>query len=115
MKYNAHTIKKITDALSDGQGRVRACRFAGICHETFMNWMNTYSEFSDAIKKAEENGNDYLKDLCKRRVIKDKSWQSAAWWLERNYPMEYSLRYFNENNVIPNLEITVIRFIHEGE
>ena len=97
MKYTPHITQKIFDALADGQGRVRACKMAGITYETFMDWMRNKIEFSERIKKAEDVGNDKIKDLCKRRIIEDKSWQSGAWWLERSYPDEYRLRTTQEN------------------
>ena len=54
-----------------------------------MNWMDENLDFLDAVKKAEAKGNDRIKDLQKRKIIEDKSWQSGAWWLERNYPEEF--------------------------
>jgi len=92
MKYGKERVEKITQALSDGQGRVRACKIAGIHYDTFTEWMRRKPEFSEAVKKAEATGNDKIKDICQRRIIEDKSWQSAAWWLERNYPDQYSLK-----------------------
>jgi len=92
MKYGKEIVDKITQALCDGQGRVRACKLAGIHYDTFMVWMRSKAEFAEAVKKAEATGNDKIKDICQRRIIEDKSWQSAAWWLERNYPDQYSLK-----------------------
>ena len=91
MKYDKHHIDKIIEALANGDGRVRACQKANISYETFTEWMQKV-EFSEAVKKAEDCGNDKIKDICKRRIIEDKSWQSGAWWLERNYPNEYKQR-----------------------
>ena len=92
MKYGKEMVEKITQALCDGQGRVRACKLAGIHYDTFMVWMRSKPEFAEAVKKAEATGNDKIKDICQRRIIEDKSWQSAAWWLERNYQDQYSLK-----------------------
>ena len=104
MKYNKSTIKKITQALCDGQGRVRACKIAGIHYDTFMEWMCSKPEFAEAVKKAEATGNDKIKDICQRRIIEDKSWQSAAWWLERTDPANYGQR----NNLNINAEKPLI-------
>ena len=104
MKYNKSTIKKITQALCDGQGRVRACKIAGIHYDTFMEWMRSKPEFAEAVKKAEDTGNDKIKDICERRIIEDKSWQSAAWWLERTDPANYGQR----NNLNINFEKPLI-------
>jgi len=88
MKFDKHHIDKIIESLANGDGRVRACKIANIHYSTFLDWMRN-PEFSEAIKKAEDTGNDRLKDLQKRKILEDKSWQSGAWWLERNYPNEY--------------------------
>ncbi len=59
----------------------------GISYETFRTWEKEKSVFSVAIKKAEAE--------CKvariQTILKasDKSWQAAAWWLERRYGDEY--------------------------
>ncbi len=92
MKKDPHHINKILEALANGEGRVRACVKADITYETFTCWMRDDSEFSESIKKAEDTGNDKIKDLCKRKIIEDKSWQSGAWWLERVYPEEFKLK-----------------------
>ena len=92
MKYEKHIIDKIKTSLENGDGRVRACKNANISYETFIRWYNEKSEFNELVKKAEDVGNDKIKDLCKRKIIEDKSWQSGAWWLERTYPDEYKNR-----------------------
>ncbi len=91
MKYDAAHIDPLLKALEDGEGRVRACKMINIAYQTFLRWLED-SEFCERIKKAEADGNDRIKDLQKRKIIEDKSWQSGAWWLERNYPEEFKLR-----------------------
>ena len=92
MKYEKHIIDKIKTSLENGDGRVRACKIADIHYSTFLDWYNNKPEFSELVKKAEDTGNDKIKDLCKRKIIEDKSWQSGAWWLERKYPGEFKNR-----------------------
>ena len=106
MKYGKERVKKITQALCDGQGRVRACKIAGIRYDTFMEWMRSKPEFSEAVKKAEATGNDKIKDICQRRIIEDKSWQSAAWWLERTDPANYGQR--NNLNISAEKPLIVV-------
>jgi|SRR3972149_8194492 len=91
MKYDKHHIKLFTDALAEGQGRVRACKIADIDYQTFLNWLHDENklEFVEAVKKAEMQGNDKLRDLSIRKIVEDKSWQSGAWWLERNFFNEF--------------------------
>ena len=106
MKYNKHHIKKIVESLQNGDGRVRACQKANINYQTFLNWLNEHLEFLEAVKKAEDAGNDKIKDICKRRIIEDKSWQSAAWWLERNFPEHYRAR--TESTLNGGINIQVV-------
>ena len=106
MKYGKERVKKITQALCDGQGRVRACKIAGIRYDTFMEWMRSKPEFSEAVKKAEATGNDKIKDICQRRIIEDKSWQSAAWWLERTDPANFGQR--NNLNISAEKPLIVV-------
>ena len=59
----------------------------GITYETFRTWENEKSVFSVALKKAEAE----CKAARIATVLKasEKSWQAAAWWLERRCPDEY--------------------------
>lgn len=94
MKFNDEHIKPLIESLQNGDGRVRACKAAGIHYSTFLNWLNDpdKSDFSERVKKAEQTGNDRIKDLCLRKIIENKSWQSSAWILERRFPDEFRLR-----------------------
>jgi hypothetical protein len=105
-KYNKDVVLRLLTALAEGQGRVRACKMAGIFYETFTEWLDNKPEFVDAVKKAEEIGDDKIADICKRRIIEDGSWQSAAWWLERNYPDQYALRSKMEHTIqVPKIVV----------
>jgi len=94
MKKDSHHINIILESLANGDGRVRACGQANIHYSTFLDWYEHDTEFSESVKKAEDTGNDRIKDLAKRGIIEkfNNNWQSAAWWLERNYPDEFRQR-----------------------
>lgn len=95
MKYDKDHIDKIKEALENGKGRVQAAGLAGISYETFTVWMETKSEFSEMVKRAEgigKDGNKYYAISCIFAKMKDQ-WQAAAWWLERNYPNEFGKEY----------------------
>ena len=92
MKFDKEHINIIIQALENGDGRVRACKAANISYQTFLDWMTNKIEFSEQIKKAERYGYDKIKDLQIRKIVESKAWQSAAWWLERNYPDQYRNR-----------------------
>lgn len=107
MKYNEDTIGKIITSLEEGEGRVAACKRANITYQTFLNWLtdNDKIDFFELIKKAEDTGNDKIKNICKRRIIENETWQSAAWWLERNYPDEYRNRVDSSGTITIKREI----------
>lgn len=105
-KYNKDVVLHLLTALAEGQGRVRACKMAGIAYDTFIEWIYGKPEFAEAVKKAEAVGNDKIADICKRRIIEDGSWQSAAWWLERNFPDQYALRSKMEHTIqVPKIVV----------
>jgi hypothetical protein len=106
MKRNDHHIDKLIAALEDGQGRVIAVKKADISYQTFMNWITSDIELFERIKKAEDIGNDKVKEICKRRIIENETWQSAAWWLERNYPDQYRERKNIDANIQAETKLT---------
>lgn len=92
MKYKKETVDRIIETLEAGDGRVAACENAGINYTTFLRWLDEKSEFCESVKKAEETGLDRIKDVQIQKILSNDSWQSAAWWLERNYPDKYGKR-----------------------
>lgn len=86
-KYSPQIQAALYKWLRKGCSFKDACAMEGISYETFRTWENEKPAFSVAIKKAEAE--------CKvariQTVLKasDKSWQAAAWWLERRCPDEY--------------------------
>lgn len=97
-KYSPPRVSKLLEALRDGSGRVRAVKIAGIQYHTFIKWLEEEHGFADLVNKAESVGFDKIKDICERRIIENKTWTSAAWWLERKYPEQYRQRYDVNNN-----------------
>ena len=96
MKFDKHHIDKLMEVINDGGGRVRACKVADISYQTFMTWIRDpqKTEFLETLQKAEDCGNNRIKDLAKSAVISkfDTQWQSAAWWLERKHHSEFGKR-----------------------
>jgi hypothetical protein len=94
MKYTDDTVKSIVNNLRSGNTQRDSALLAGISESTFYEWMK-YPEFSESIKRAEKE--------CKARNIAiiqqaaTKSWQAAAWYLERRYNDEYALKQINEH------------------
>ena len=78
------------------------CEAVGIMKSTFFDWRSQgkrdrengikslFSEFSDSIKK----GKHKIKQLMLSKIVQaaNENWNAAAWWVERNFPEDYSLR-----------------------
>jgi hypothetical protein len=113
LKYDKEHIDIIINQLNEGNGRVAACKAAGIDYSTFLDWYNDpeKSQFSQSVKKAEEKGENRIRDLAIRAILAKFSnqWQAAAWWLERNHPEQFKNKTENQVNVhteeIPKIEI----------
>lgn len=94
MKYSNELTAEICKYLRAGNNQRDSAILSGISEETFYTWIKTKPEFSEPIKKAEQE--------CKARNIAfiqkaaEKSWQAAAWYLERKYNNEFALKNINE-------------------
>lgn len=94
-KFNPEIVDEICKYVRAGNNYDDAANLVGISEETFYNWQRPdgdafHPEFVEALKKA--------KNECKARNIAyiqqaaEKTWQAAAWWLERRYSTEYAVR-----------------------
>lgn len=95
MKYTPETVQRITAAITELKGRVQASKEAGISYDTFCRWMKEKSDFSEAIKKAEDQARVSGKEfaiMCIFKAMQEGKWQAAAWLLERKFKEEYALR-----------------------
>lgn len=81
-KYTPETAKKITDALMDGNTRGTSALYAGVCQDTLNNWLNRYSDFRQAVEKAEAQA-EVGHVLNIRQAALAGNWTASAWWLER--------------------------------
>jgi transposase len=100
---------RLLDAITKGLTINDACEYAGISEQTYYNWLNKdvssikneedkkkYLEFLESLKKAQSECQMYCLDF----LMKDKSWQSKAWVLERRFPDRWAKKdmTINENN-----------------
>ena len=75
----AAITEALVEALEGGNTHKVACAIAGISTATFYDWKSDDLEFLDTIKKAEAEA----EKLHVKKITTDRSWQSAAWMLER--------------------------------
>ena len=100
---------RLISAIEKGLTIVDACEYAGISEKTYYNWLNKntdeikdeeerkkFVQFLQDIKKAQSECQMYCLDF----IMKDKSWQSKAWLLERRFPDKWAKKdmTINENN-----------------
>ena len=104
-KYSPEIVQKIVDNIKNMKGRVGSCKAVGIEYSTFTDWMDK-PNFANIIKKAEDEFLENAKSIAIMSIFQamSKSWQAAAWWLERNYPSIYALR---TNNLQGDVHITL--------
>jgi hypothetical protein len=80
-KYTAEVVDRICYSLSQGNTRTTAATCAGVSMSTFHAWLNEFSEFSEAIKRAEEQAVEHYVNVI--HTASTQTWQAAAWYLER--------------------------------
>lgn len=91
-KYKAtqKTIKIILDAIAEGLTQRESAVLAGISEDTLSLWKKKDSDFSEQIRQKQiECKLGHIRNIKK---ASDKSWQASAWWLERKYKDEFSLK-----------------------
>jgi hypothetical protein len=80
-KHTPEVVYRICHSLSQGNTRATAVTCAGISMSTFHEWMNEFSDFSELIKRAEEQAIEHYVNVI--HTASTQTWQAAAWYLER--------------------------------
>lgn len=97
-KLNKERLDLICRYLRAGNTRKVAAECAGISEQTFYTWINkgkeaksgVFFEFLESVKKAESEAHAGAVNTI--TVARQKSWQAAAWWLERKFPDDWGKR-----------------------
>lgn len=97
-KYSEELLNKICDLIKKGLSNKDAVICMGISESTFYQWQIEKPEFSESLKKAEMERKLFL--ITKIFDASNKSWQAAAWYLERTCPDEFG-RQEKIKDVIP--------------
>lgn len=99
-KLTVELVDTLVALFEAGQFASVACRLAGIGETTFYRWLEEGGqaktgrkrEFWEAIKKAEAMAEARRVDIIRQAGAEPKTWQAAAWWLERRFPSRYGRR-----------------------
>lgn len=89
-KFSPERVTAITDALRVGNTRTAAVRAAEVSLDSLARWMDANAEFRGAVEKAEADAEQRFLGTVSRAA--EKTWQAAAWWLERRRFAEYRQR-----------------------
>jgi len=94
LKVTQKRFREIIALIEAGDTIQAACKKTGIGRSTFYRFLDSNRDKRDTLKKAEEIRDRATGDLAieavKAAFLND--WRSAAWWLERSYPEQFSLR-----------------------
>lgn len=70
-KYNKKIVENICELIrTDSYNIAEICEIVGIVKGTYYNWLKTKSDFSDAIKKAEDEFNNMIIADAKKSLVK---------------------------------------------
>ena len=106
-KLNPEIAKAVVEAITAGNTHSVACDYAGISESAFYNWIKRgrdaveavdsdeeipdseliYVEFMEGVKKATANA--VARNVLIIQKAAKRSWQAAAWWLERRFPQDF--------------------------
>lgn len=78
---------KIVEVLSSGATIKDTCAYVGIHIDTYYDWCNKFSEFSDAVEKARATAK--VSSVAVIRKASQTNWTAAAWFLERSDPANW--------------------------
>lgn len=88
-------IDQIVARIRAGSYALVAARSCGVASSTWYGWLKRgrageapYSELVDVVEKA--HGDAEVKHVALVAKAAEKTWQAAAWWLERHYPERWA-------------------------
>lgn len=109
--------QRLAELLKAGNYMETACAIVGIKKQIVYRWMHAgergnpkYKPFSDAIKKAEAEGEALLLNVINRAAA-DGNWYAAAWRLERKSPERWGKGRTYQNGLEVEGEIKRVRLV----
>ena len=111
-KYCTEIIDEICDCVKRGLTQEDARIIVGISKDTFYRWRNEHSDFSDKLEKANRHFKDENLAIIQRAA--KKTWQAAAWLMERKFFNEYAMRQRLEHSGTDGNPLTV-HVVHYGD
>ena len=81
-------VDRVLQGIKLGLPFVHACARAGISQDTFGRWRKQSADFAEEVKKAEAEA--IARNVTLIQKAAGRSWQAAAWWLERRHPQDFA-------------------------
>lgn len=70
-KYSEEIVDRIVELISlDSYTIAEICKNVGISKDTYYRWMKEYSDFSDTIKRAQSEFDDFIVTEAKKSLVK---------------------------------------------
>src|SRR4051794_34099727 len=93
-KCTPELTSAIAETVAQGLPGAVAAVAHGVGRSTFYSWLKWgrrrepgFIEFRDAIQKARAQAENHYVSIIRDAAV--KSWQAAAWWLERRAPKRW--------------------------
>jgi len=95
-KATIDRLQLVVEGIEKGLPYDTACAIAGICYQTFRNWIKQgeqeesgiFFDFLESVKKAEANSEqNHIDNIT--QAGGEGMWQASAWMLERRYPRKW--------------------------
>ena len=113
-RLNERITKLVCEGLRLGMKKNHALKRAGLPRSTFCAWVNRgkqgiqpYKDFWSRVEKAEADGIAYNLGLIHKAAKEQRSWQAAAWILERCHGYYRNVPEVEENEIVDSEELDV--------
>lgn len=79
----------IYECLRLGMTCAQTCDSCGVSQSQFRNWRRNFRDFQDLVRRAEAEAVKLNLAVIQAAAASGKSWQAAAWFLERKHPEQW--------------------------
>lgn len=90
MKDTVERRREILELVATGLTRDDACEVAGIHRASLYRWLKD-ATYATQLTQAEMHNK--LRCMTLVQNAGKRNWRAAAWWLERKYPLEFSMKH----------------------
>ena len=124
MKYSKEIVDKICGYIRAGAENKDAAFLVDVGESTFYDWQrekeadgtpnpNYHVEFVESLKKAEIERELRLVTIILKAA--EKTWQAAAWYLERVFHDKYARKEFREHEIKEPVVLKLLKVIESED